>query len=149
MAQRLVADSSVALKWWLDDEQFVDEARLILTKVAANDLELVVPELRLYEIANGINVAVKRGRVAKELGLKFIEELQAIMITQIPIITYLQTIYEEAQIYKYAVYDISYMVIAEIEKISLITGDEKFFNTVKGNKSFVKHLADFGEIFKI
>jgi predicted nucleic acid-binding protein len=147
MAQRLVADSSVALKWWLDDEQFVDEARLILTKVVAKDLELMVPELWLYEITNGINIAVKRDRITKELGQEFIEELQSIKITQIPIISYLQKIYEEAQIYRYAVYDISYMVIAEIENIPLITGDEKFFNTVKGNKSFVRYLSNLERIF--
>lgn len=147
MAQRLVADSSVALKWWLDDEQFVDEARLILTKVVAKELELMVPELWLYEITNGINIAVKRDRITKELGQEFIEELQSIKITQIPIVSYLQTIYEEAQIYRYAVYDISYMVIAEIENIPLITGDEKFFNTVKGNKSFVRYLSDLERIF--
>lgn len=93
MAQRLVADSSVALKWWLDDEQFVDEARIILNKIVAKDLELVVPELWLY--------------------------------------------------------DISYMVIAEIENIPLITGDEKFFNTIKGNKSFVKYLSDLESSKKI
>ena len=147
MTQRLVADSSVALKWWLDDEQFVDEARLILNKIIAKDVELVVPELWLYEITNGINIAVKRDRITKELGQEFIEELQSIKITQIPIISYLQTIYEEAQIYKYAVYDISYMVIAEIVHIPLITGDEKFFNTVKGNKPFVKYLSDLERIF--
>lgn len=39
------------------------------------------------------------------------------------------------------------MVIAEIENIPLITGDEKFFNTVKGNKSFVRYLSNLERIF--
>ncbi|MEW5767117.1 MAG: type II toxin-antitoxin system VapC family toxin [bacterium] len=99
MAKRLVVDSSVALKWWLDDEEFVEEARAILKKVAASEIELVVLGLWFYEIANGLNVAVRRQRISSKRGAEFVEELQAIEVTQIPVVSQLGEIFQAAQKY--------------------------------------------------
>ena len=146
MAKRVVVDSSVALKWWLDDEEFVEEARTILKKAVANEIELVVPELWFYEIANGLNVAVRRQRISRKLGSEFVEELQAVGVTQIPVASQLGEIFQAAQKYGCAVYDIAYLIIAEQEGIYLVTGDRKFFNVVAGEKSFVKYLSDLTQI---
>lgn len=39
------------------------------------------------------------------------------------------------------------MVIAETENIPLITGDKRFYNTVKEDKTFVKYLSDLEKTF--
>ncbi|MBI5213773.1 MAG: type II toxin-antitoxin system VapC family toxin [Nitrospirae bacterium] len=89
---RIVADSSVALKWWLDDEEFIEEAKLLLKKAIAGDIEIVVPELWYCEITNGIIVAVKRNRISEKQGLNFIEELRAIPVKQYQIAPYINKI---------------------------------------------------------
>ncbi len=51
-------DSSASLKWWLDDEEYVAEAREILKQIHAGRIIPVVPDIWHYEIANGIRTAV-------------------------------------------------------------------------------------------
>ncbi len=107
MTERAVIDSSVALKWWLDDEEYVDEARGLLNKVITGELELCVPELWYYEILNGITIAVKRGRVPADMARDFIDELLSINITIIPVFPYLSKIHHEAARHNHAVrYDL-------------------------------------------
>lgn len=142
MPKRLVIDSSVALKWWLDDEEFVEEARVLLNELVGGKIELVVPELWLYEIANGINTAVKRGRISNDTGEEFIEELQSITATLVPVNSYLTKTYKESAKYNHAIYDIVYMVVAENKQIPFITADKKFCDKVKSKKPFVTHLSD-------
>ncbi len=147
MAKRMVVDSSVALKWWLEDEEFVVESRDILKKVVAEEIELLVPELWFYEISNGLNVAIRRQIISKKLGLEFVvEELQSIRVTQVPIVFHLLEIFKVAQKYNCTVYDIAYLIIAEQEEIPLVTGDKRFFNVVKGETAFVKYLSDLTQI---
>ncbi len=56
--RRLVIDSSASLKWWLDDEEYVAEARGILKQIHTGIIIPVVPDIWHYEIANGIRTAV-------------------------------------------------------------------------------------------
>lgn len=146
MTKKVVIDSSVALKWWLDDEEFVDEARSLLKEIITGEIELIVPELWFYEITNGINTAVKRERITKEMAKDFIEELKAVTVTLIPAVNHLTKVYEEASKYNYAIYDMVYMVIAENENIPLLIADDKFIETVKNDKTFVVHLSDYRRI---
>lgn len=148
MPKRLVIDSSVALKWWLDDEEYVEEARFLLNEVVTGNIELVVPELWFYEIANGINTAVKRGRISNDTGEEFIEELQSVTATLVPVNSHLSKTYKESAKYNHAIYDIVYMVVAESEQIPFITADKKFSDKVKGEKPFVTHLSDCNDFVK-
>lgn len=139
---KLVIDSSVSLKWWLDDEEFIDNARLLLKKVIDGDVKLILPELWYYEVANGIMTAVRRNRISEKLSLKFIEELYAVPVEQCQIIPHINKIYKAATRYKYAIYDMTYLIVAELENIPFITGDKKLFNTLKNTKPFVRYLSD-------
>lgn len=73
--RRLVIDSSVSLKWWLDDEEYVTEARESLKEIHAGRIIPIVPDLWHYEVANGIRTAVFRKRINKKQGKVFIDEL--------------------------------------------------------------------------
>src|SRR6059036_1467041 len=53
MAQKIVVDTSVLIKWIkTKDEELVNEARRLLTDVERRSLEVHVPALLLYEIGN-------------------------------------------------------------------------------------------------
>jgi len=59
----IVPDASVALKWRLDDEEYVDQARTMLLDFSRGRIELVGPDLFFVEISNGMKVAVRMGRI--------------------------------------------------------------------------------------
>jgi len=138
---RLVVDSSISLKWWLDDEEFTEEARLLLKKIIDGEIELIIPELWYYEVANGITTAVRRKRITEEDGMMFVEELQSIPASLCEIIPNIKKTYQDAVKYQHAIYDMAYLTVAELENIQFITGDEKLINTVADTKLFVKHIS--------
>jgi predicted nucleic acid-binding protein len=57
----LVTDSSLTLSWYLEDEEsdYADAAHAALTSGA----EALVPPLWPYEVANGLRMAERRGRL--------------------------------------------------------------------------------------
>ncbi len=57
----LVLDSSITLAWYFEDEQ-TPAAMEVLREVAANGA--VVPSLWRLEVANGLQVALKRKRIS-------------------------------------------------------------------------------------
>jgi len=141
--RRLVIDSSVSLKWWLDDEEHVVEAREILKQIHSGRMIALVPDLWNYEVANGIRTAVFRKRITKNQGKTFIDELLSMGFETHSIVFYLPKVFDYAIKYNYAIYDISYVVLAEQEKIDFVTADERLFNTVKEDLKFVYHLSSF------
>ena len=141
--RRLVIDSSVSLKWWLDDEEHVAEAREILKQIYTGRIIPIVPDLWHYEVANGIRTAVFRKRINKNQGKTYIDELLSMDFETRSIVSYLPKAYAYAIKYKYAIYDISYAVLAEQQKIDFVTDDERFFNAVKEDLKFVYHFSGF------
>mgnify|MGYP003681942051 CR=1 FL=1 len=63
--RRFMIDSSVSLKWWLDDEEYVVEARESLKQIHLGRMTPLVPDLWNYEVANGIKTAVLRKRITR------------------------------------------------------------------------------------
>lgn len=37
---KLIVDSSVSLKWWLDDEEYITESKFLLNKIIEDEVEL-------------------------------------------------------------------------------------------------------------
>lgn len=63
-----VIDASVALKWALDDEDAVEQALVLRERYLADPLNfpLLAPTLWVYEIVNGLWVAVRRQCLPQE-----------------------------------------------------------------------------------
>lgn len=141
--RRLVIDSSVSLKWWLDDEEYVAEARELLRQIHSGEITPLVPDLWHYEVANGIRTAVSRKRIKKKQGNSFIDELSSMDFETYSIAGYLSKIFEYALKYDHAIYDISYIVLAEQLNVDFVTGDERLLNAVRETLKFVHHLSNF------
>ena len=63
MIDRFVLDCSVAAKWYLLDEEGVDDAELILTQLLDGEIELHAPEFLKYELGNALTKAQRtKGR---------------------------------------------------------------------------------------
>lgn len=71
--KRIVVDASVALKWYLGDEEHGQKALGLLDKYISDELVMLAQSLLEYELINGLIIARKRGRVKGENILKAID----------------------------------------------------------------------------
>ena len=119
-----VLDTSIALKWFLADED--DRAdSLILLKSISETSRPVVPWLWFYEMGNALTVAVRRNRIA-------IEQLEEIlqMLEQMPIDidppdrADLLRLSHVARKHTLTTYDAAYLSLALREKLPLATADQ-------------------------
>jgi predicted nucleic acid-binding protein len=74
-----VVDTSVALKWFLDDEEDREYSLTILKGISA-DNSPVVPWLWFYEIGNALTMAVRRKRIVFAQAEEFLRLLEAMPI---------------------------------------------------------------------
>jgi len=54
MPEILVLDASVAAKWYLNDEDYVDLAEQLLIRLLNNNIEFHAPEILKYELAEAL-----------------------------------------------------------------------------------------------
>ena len=119
-----VVDTSVALKWFLDDEEDREYSLTILRSIS-DDYKPVVPWLWFYEMGNALTVAVRRKRIAFEQGEEFLQ-----LIEQMPIdidppdrAVVLRLPYLARQ-YSLTTYDAAYLELASRLQLPLATGDQ-------------------------
>lgn len=142
MADRVVIDASVALKWQFRDETETDQTLRMLTDFKDGRLELISPDLFAYEIANAIHIAVAKGRLPEEEGVGAISDILSVGIT----------LYEPADVghaftlartYGRSVYDCAYLSLAMKEGCFLYTADKRLFNALKGRLDCVRWVGDY------
>ncbi len=71
----VVVDSSVSLKWALDDEEAVAEAIALRNDAIRGSFVLLAPSLWFFEVINGLITAVRRGRLATNIGSQMLGHL--------------------------------------------------------------------------
>jgi predicted nucleic acid-binding protein len=138
-----VIDASVALRWFLPDEAEGEKALELLEGYLNGRVSLICPALLGYEVLNGLIMAGRKGRIPKEIiETAFEGFLQLGIIIKDPFPSYSKLIRYCLQATLTA-YDASYLVLAEAEKIPLITADEKLIKAVEKEFSWITRLMDF------
>ncbi len=137
----LIVDASVSLKWALNDEEYVTQA-VALRDAAVRErrFEMLAPSLWVYEVANGLNVAVRRGRIdgaTGEQALRLLLVLGVRLVDPAPV-----DVYREAEQSGIAVYDAAYLALARALDAPLWTGDWRFYQAVQGD-SLVRWIGEF------
>lgn len=140
--RRVVLDASVVLKWYLVDEEYGQKALDLLLQYVSNELEILAPSLLEYEVVNGLFVAQKRGRIKDEKLLTAIEGFIDLEIKFKNLSHFHSKIMHYCNVYHRSVYDSSYLAIADVEGITMITSDEGLYNAIKKNLKWVKWLGD-------
>jgi predicted nucleic acid-binding protein len=140
--KQVVLDASVILKWYLADEEYSQKALGLLYQYISNELDILAPALLEYEVVNGLLIAQKRGRIKEEKILTAIEGFIDLEIKLKNLSHFYPRIIHYCKIYHRSVYDASYLAIADVEGISLITSDEGLYNTIKKDLKWVKWLGD-------
>lgn len=128
---KLVVDSSVAIKWFVDEDDS-DQAQVLLDGIGAGDYILIVPELIYAEVGNIIWKKVTRGALTPSDGQIVANTFFAADIGSEVVLT--RTLFLDACriaiSYKQSMYDSIYLALSIREQCPLVTADERLFNSV-------------------
>jgi predicted nucleic acid-binding protein len=139
---KYVLDSSVALKWVLPEADSGIALRLLdETNKAIH--ELIAPDIFSPEIANGLATAERQGRIKSgESAILFLDILRQPFAIH-PLSALLIWAMEIAVATRQAVYDCTYLALAEAEQCEMVSADDAFVRKMKAMFPFVIRLADF------
>ncbi|MGH7037709.1 MAG: type II toxin-antitoxin system VapC family toxin [Stellaceae bacterium] len=119
----LVLDPSLALSWYFEDER-TPAANALLDRVA--EAGALVPNLWRLEVANGLQTAIRRGRIDAVFRNRAIAQLARMPITVDPDTdSYAWTnILQLADRFRLTVYDAAYLELAQRRSLPLATLDK-------------------------
>jgi predicted nucleic acid-binding protein len=119
--RQIVLDTSVIVKWF-SNESNSDKAVLLLQLIADEKISLVIPDICLAEIANALRYNNDFTQAKTQKAIKYFLQLN-------PAIEPINTIINNAIIKAYkndlAIYDASFIALAEVKDILIITSDYK------------------------
>jgi len=122
--QTLVVDASVVAKWFIPEADS-DKAVKLRNRHIEGSLNLMAPDLLLYEIANTL---VYHPEIRDE---DIREDMEALFTVDIELVSpsskLIASITEGARRRDISVYDSSYLVLAEIVATNLVTADKRMF----------------------
>jgi predicted nucleic acid-binding protein len=118
----LVLDSSIALAWHFEDEQ-TEAVRAVLAEVAESGA--LAPGLWRFEVANGLQMALRRGRIDAALRDRALANLAALNVRiddGCDVQVWSATV-RLADLYRLTVYDAAYLELAQRSRLPLATLD--------------------------
>ena len=121
--KRAVVDASVALKWFLPDEEGSDSALKLLQRFVSGRLELLAPCLLEYEVVNSLVIAGRRGRIGEEIVERAIESFFDLGVPTRDLQGLHRETFMIATKCRCSGYDAAYVALAQKEGIPLITVD--------------------------
>lgn len=143
MADRIVIDASVALKWQFRDELETEQALQMLADFVDGRIELISPTLFAYEIVNAVHIAVVKERIPEKEGLDAINDILSVGIRLIDFTEFVESTFKLAQFYKRSAYDCAYLSLAERKGCLMYTADRRLFNALKDKVKFIKWVGDY------
>ncbi|MFN0112900.1 MAG: type II toxin-antitoxin system VapC family toxin [Blastocatellia bacterium] len=139
----IVIGASVALKWWLRDEEHIAEASELQMEFLCGNLNLIAPTLFDYEVVNTLKSVVVRKRIDESYALSAISDLIAYDIERHDIHSLQLSAFQMACRYQRSTYDASYLALAQTLGLDFYTGDKRMFNAVSGVFTWVKWIGDY------
>lgn len=137
--EKVVLDASIALKWFFPREKNSNIARRILKKAKKEKLEVIVPQIFFFEVVNAVKTKAKS--TVKDV-LEVINKIFSLKLVSKKADERLLTKANfYAQKYDLTIYDASYLALAKILGVNLITADEKLGRKTK--LKFVRLLKDY------
>lgn len=131
-ANRVVVDASVAIKWYLDDEEHVDEARAVLAAYVANEIAFLAPDHIRYEVPNAILVAARRRRIDPATAKLAVSNFLVTRMAMAGSYSLLNDAYDYAMRYECAFYDALYLALADQWDCPFVHADRRLHNTLAG-----------------
>ena len=141
-----VVDASLALKWFVDEEDS-DKARALSRGWSASGVGIIAPYLMLAEIANALHRKVVDGQLTLESAAEILEDLDTseIEFYNAPSI-HAGAARIAGRIGQGAVYDSVYLALAERLDCELWTADRRFYRAAGGAfPDRIRWMSDFHE----
>jgi predicted nucleic acid-binding protein len=143
MNKLIVVDVSVAIKWRLNDEECITEARQLLRDYQEGKIDFLAPKLFLVEVANAFAAAAMRKRLS---AADAFDDFHAIADVAFPLVEdadYIDNAWQIAMKHSRAIYDALYLALAESLNCDFYTGDKKLYNAVKDKLPYVKWIGEY------
>lgn len=136
----IIIDSSVAIKWYLPDEQD-GKALRIKSDFTDKIILIAVPLLFFYEVSNILKTASKSLRIAKEDSTKAYQDLMDLNFMIYSSKKLFKEAFKAALTLDITSYDASYIILAEYLQVPFYTADEKLIK--KAKSKWVKNLEEY------
>lgn len=138
-----VVDASVALKWYLRDEDHVPEALSLLEAYSAGEAELMAPYYIRYEIANALDVARIQSRIsADEVESGLDNFLRAGVHLASDSDELLRAAIDVSRRYVVAFYDGLYLALAELTGYQFVTADGRLYRRIQDRVPYARWIGD-------
>lgn len=138
----MIVDASVILAAFFPDEEQTEAQALIRDHVIGR-LQLVAPNLLLYEVTNAVVQARRRGRISDEQAEDILSSFEGLGIALRPVTW--QQMLPVALRFDRSAYDAAYLALAEATDQPLVTGDSRMYNAVREHLDWVKWIGDYRE----
>lgn len=123
----IVLDTSVILKWYLDEEDS-DKALYFRSEYLNNLIDITIPDLILYEVSNSLKY--NRDYIINDIKL-VIESLFLSKINIVsPTVELISLAIEYANYFDVSIYDSTYLALSSLLDFQFITADEKFYKKI-------------------
>jgi len=132
---RFVVDTSVAIKWYLPEQNSVDADRLL-----SGGFELLAPDLLLPEVGNILWKRVMRSEITVQKARVILHALEALPLILRPASVLAENAMTIACGLKRSFYDSLYLALAVMTDCRLVTADRKLFEALKDSPTIKKHL---------
>lgn len=133
IAERLVVDASVVVKWHLTDEEDAHQAAVVLDRYAAGELALVAPEQIRYEVPNAITVATfgHSPRLTPRQAAAAIAEFLGLRMPTVSDDDLIISVHQVARQFRLAFYNALYMALAQRLRLPFLTADRRLYDRVR------------------
>ncbi|AIF82336.1 putative nucleic acid-binding protein, contains PIN domain [Candidatus Nitrososphaera evergladensis SR1] len=138
----VVADASVIVKWFVDEEN-TENALALRQLYIDGKVEIAVPHLLPYEVLNALRYNPEFGEEQVKIASKALEKYQLWLY---PVLGDLAALcVQNSFAYGISLYDSSYISLAEYLDATLYTADERILAKVvmmKGKGENFRHISD-------
>jgi predicted nucleic acid-binding protein len=136
----MIVDANIILQAFFPDE-VQPKAQALIRDHVSGRVQLAAPTLLVYEVANAVLQAVRRGRVTGEDAEAILVAVEGLGIETEPVSW--QQMLPLARRFDRSAYDAAYLALAEARGEPLVTGDEKLYNAVRHDLDWVQWIGDF------
>jgi len=141
--QCFVVDASVATKWYLRDEEYMDNAASLLLDFAQGKNYLLAPSFIQYEVANAINVARRRRRLADKVARESVNDFLSLGLHLADSSDLILSAFDFSSQLGIALYDALYLTLAENLSIPFITADKELYERLNDKVPYMKWVGDY------
>jgi len=129
---RFVDDASIASKWHLRDEAYIDGAEDILQSYLSGQISLIAPDVMRYEVSSAIRKCVRTRHLTNEQARIAIAHFLSLRIPNIGDDDIIVMAFEFTVRFNCSMYDGVYLALAEAIGCPLIDADDRLCGAING-----------------